>query len=75
MRTTIQRIHCGETVWVNPFTEDLRKEECLCLNCHNLKLGKDDNCETAKGLYEICREHNVALIITRCPLFDKKVEK
>ena len=48
-------------VWSNTEMDELRKTECLCLNCGPLK-----NCSTAKKLYEICKEENMAMMITRC---------
>lgn len=64
--------HYGHEVWVNPLTESIRKEECLCFNCDNLKPEKSDNCSIAQSLYKICLEKNVAMIITRCPAWKPK---
>ena len=65
--------HYGVGVWVNPITEALRKTECLCLNCKNLKPGPD-NCAIAQALYQICVQENVALVVTRCPVWKSKAE-
>lgn len=51
----------GETVWSNMEMDELRKSECLCLNCASLK-----GCPMAKDLFEICRHCNMALAVTRC---------
>ena len=67
-----QETHYGSQVWVNPTTELLRKSECLCLNCDNLKPSQPDNCHIAQAFYEVCRRENVALAITRCPLWKPK---
>ncbi len=67
-----QEIHYGEQVWVNPTTESLRRTECLCLNCDNLKPGRSDNCHMAKAFYQVCVEENVALAVTRCRLWKPK---
>lgn len=64
--------HYGKEVWVNPTTEALRREECLCLNCGNSKPGEPDHCHTAKDLYEICKRDNVAFPVTRCPRWREK---
>lgn len=64
--------HYGQEVWVNPTTESIRKEECLCLNCGNLKPGQPDNCPIAQSFYEICVKKNVAMAITRCPIWKPK---
>jgi len=61
--------HFGKEVWVNPTTESLRKQECLCLNCERLKPGKPDNCPVAQAFYEICVKENIALMVTRCLLW------
>lgn len=60
------------TAWVNPTTEALRPEECLCLNCGNMKPGEDGHCHIATKLYTICLDENVAMAITRCPLWTPK---
>lgn len=62
----------GKKVWANPTTESLRRSECLCLNCANLKPGQPDNCHIAQSLYEICVKENIALAVTRCPLWKPK---
>lgn len=67
-----KEVHYGKEAWVNPITELLRKDECLCLNCNNLKPGKLDNCRIAQAFYEVCVRENVALAVTRCPLFEPK---
>ena len=63
--------HYGAEVFVNPTTESLRRSECLCLNCDNLKEG-DGNCIIAKELYQISVNWNVAMAITRCPAWKPK---
>lgn len=67
-----KEIHYGQEVWVNPTTEGLRKSECLCLNCDNLKLGWKNNCPIAQKLYKICVSEDVAMVITRCPLWKEE---
>lgn len=64
--------HYGQKVWVNPITEALRKSECLCLNCGNLKPGQPDNCPIAQLFYEICVTNNVAIATTRCFIWKPK---
>lgn len=70
----IQETHYGKLVWVNPTTESIRRKECLCLNCAVLNSGQPDHCPTAKRLYEECVGSDIALIITRCPRFEKTQE-
>ncbi|OGJ57998.1 hypothetical protein A2635_03130 [Candidatus Peribacteria bacterium RIFCSPHIGHO2_01_FULL_51_9] len=63
----IQEEHFGTQVWVNPTTESMREEECLCFSCKNLKPNEPDNCPIAQALYQICVREKVALTLTRCP--------
>ena len=51
----------GTEVWANTKTDELRKTDCLCLNCKII-----DDCSTAKKLYQICKEDDMAMMITRC---------
>ena len=62
-----------EQIWANKELDALRRKECLCVNCRR----KDDNppyssCPVAKKLYEISREHSMAMAITRCGATDKE---
>ena len=52
----------GKDVWSNAEMDALRKTECLCMNCWNF-----GDCETAMRLYELCKQFNLALAVTRCP--------
>ena len=67
--------HHGKEVWVNPTTESIRKEECLCFNCNLLKPDQQDNCFIAKLLYEACAQNDIALMVTRCPLWESELTK
>ena len=63
----------GVEVFSNLDADELRKTECLCLNCGNLRLdSREDNCPIANRLYDICVAENVAMQITRCPIFVPK---
>lgn len=64
--------HYGKKVWVNPTTESVRRQECLCLNCKKMKPGEQDHCHIAAAIYVICKTENVAMAITRCPEFELK---
>jgi hypothetical protein len=59
--------HDGSEAWVNPTTESLRREECLCLNCEKM-----NSCPAAKAFYGICVLADTALAVTRCPKFEPK---
>lgn len=63
-----QEEHYGNMVWVNPTTEAIRREECLCLNCNKCKPGQPNHCHIAQALYEVCKRENIALAVTRCPI-------
>lgn len=67
MPNIIKENHYGVDVWSNHEMDVLRKTECLCLNCNDML-----NCPTAKKLYEICRQDNMAMMITRCEKFSSK---
>jgi len=54
-------------VWVNPTTEPLRKEECLCLNCKDM-----DKCVIHSELFKICIMVDTAFSMTRCPKWKVK---
>ena len=57
----------GVSVWADLEMDELRKYNCLCLNCS--KMG---NCEQGSKLYDICCRYNLATMITRCPDWEKK---
>lgn len=63
MTEFIQETHFNELVWVNPKTDSMRREECLCFNC------KNNFCNTSNELFSICKTDNLALMITRCKNF------
>ena len=52
----------GVDVWANVVTDQIRRKECLCLNCDNM-----GNCIAASKMFELCKDHNLATMITRCP--------
>jgi len=51
----------GQDVYESLELDIKRKTDCLCLNCINMSL-----CEIAKAFFEICKENNMAVAITRC---------
>ena len=55
-------------VWSNVEMDELRKTECLCLNCE--KMGA--TCEYSSILYHLCIVADLAMMITRCPEFSRK---
>jgi hypothetical protein len=57
--------HYGENVWVNTMTEGLRHDECLCFNCSEMQ----NMCKYAQQFFMLCKEGNIALMVTRCKYF------
>jgi hypothetical protein len=59
-------------IWVNIELDNLRRTECLCMNCGR----KNDvppysSCPVAKKIYnEICVPYNMAMAITKCGATD-----
>ena len=49
------------TVWCNQPADELRKTDCLCLNCKAL-----GDCPDAGGLFHIGKDSGVAVMVTRC---------
>lgn len=73
----------NEEVFFNPIMDELRKQQCLCLNCASLIIKKDEdsnsltnkeneNCSIASALFQICVKNNMAMMITRCKEFKLK---
>ena len=60
--------HYKTMVYTNTEMDELRREECLCINCSNV------HCKIAHDLYSTCKQFNVALMVTRCPNFTSKQE-
>jgi hypothetical protein len=59
--------HYGKKVWTNVEMDTLRKVQCLCLQC-----GKMDECPVAAALYSLCQEQDLALMVTRCPTWERR---
>lgn len=51
----------GKQLFTNKSTDEIRREYCLCLNCSIM-----NDCEVASKLFEISKDYNIALMITRC---------
>jgi hypothetical protein len=66
-----QQEHYGAIVWANAALDAARKTGCLCLNCAWMK----GNCAVAAHLYELCKEENLALAVTRCPHWTNKTAR
>ena len=55
----------GQMVHEHSEMDELRRSECLCLNCANLK-----DCDIAKAGYQLCITRQIAYMMTRCPQFE-----
>jgi len=76
-KPAVQEEHYGALVWVNKGMDKARRDECLCYNCAELDIERDDsqNCPMSGTLYHFCRVTDLALMITRCPKFVPKSEE
>jgi len=57
----------GVQVYQHPEMDELRRIQCLCLNCSFMY-----HCKIAQKGYKLCKEYNVAYAMTRCPNWRKK---
>ena len=65
----------GMAVWELPEMDKIRKDNCLCLHCGNLKPNQPDNCKIAQAIYEnFCKVNGNAFIMTRCNTWVKKLK-
>lgn len=67
MKSVKKVVKYGTEVFSNIEMDEIRKTECLCLNCHSMP-----DCRVAKDLYEMCHNCNIATMMTRCPGFFPK---
>ena len=58
----VKKIDYNVAVWCNEKMDNARRKECLCFNCKFIK-----TCDWASELFGLCKDHNLALMITRCP--------
>ena len=65
-----QVVKYGSTVWSNVAMDELRKTECLCLNCANI-----EDCYIAKFFHDECETYDIAMMVTRCMRFINKAEE
>ena len=63
----VKVIRYEKEVYCNEDMDFLRRKECLCMNCSTTE------CLIAKKGYELCKEHNIAFMVTRCPNFKEMV--
>ena len=56
-------------VFCNRPMDELRKEQCLCLNCEKLP------CIVSEQFFKLCKEYHMATMITRCPDWEEKHPK
>lgn len=62
----------GTEVSADTEMDKLRKTRCLCLSgCEYM----DTDCDIAKSIYDICKTHDMAMMITRCKKYSAKKEE
>ncbi len=59
----VRQIHYTAEVWTDEAMDGLRRERCLCLRC-----GVSE-CPAAKVLHGICIMRDLAIVVTRCPIW------
>ena len=56
----------GAIVKMNSYTDNMRRNECMCLYCANLKPGTEENCPAAQEMFNIAVKYDCAMMMTRC---------
>lgn len=62
----------GKQVWECTYMDLIRKDMCMCLDCGKFKPGQPDHCPIATDLFEVCKKHGNAFMMTRCPIWEPK---
>lgn len=66
--------HYGAKVWTNTFTDNIRRQECLCLFCKKIVKGdREKNCPIAQRIFDLSVKHDIAAMMTRCKEFEGDV--
>lgn len=52
--------------------DELRKNNCLCLNCGLMTGVRETNCNIANQLYQIAVENDMGMAITKCKKYSSK---
>ena len=68
MHEVKKEMHHGVEVQTNTITDEMRKTECLCLNCGHTV------CVARSKLYNLCCKYDIALMVTRCEDYKVKTE-
>jgi len=55
----------GREVWSHVEMDELRRSQCLCLNCALIR-----KCAIAQAGYRLCEKNGVAFAMTRCPKYE-----
>ena len=64
-----------EKVWANVDADELRRKECLCLNCERMyDTPQYSSCRAAQEFFELLKKHNSAITMTRCGATDEDGE-
>lgn len=59
-------VRYGMVTWENQKLDQLRRDECLCLHCSNLKPNSPDNCTMAEIFFKLCQRFGMAMAVSRC---------
>ncbi|PIN99670.1 hypothetical protein COT72_05320 [archaeon CG10_big_fil_rev_8_21_14_0_10_43_11] len=61
-------------VWANNTMDATRREQCMCLNCERLNTNSTyyNSCPVSQKLYDLSKEHDMAIMITRCGATDER---
>ncbi|MBU2590131.1 MAG: hypothetical protein KKA65_02275 [Nanoarchaeota archaeon] len=59
-------------IWANTEMDVTRRQECLCYNCNCMNDQPPyTSCPAAKALFDVCVNHAMAMMITRCGVQDE----
>ena len=76
MKDPVKTIRYGKEVWENTAIDKYRIDHSMCYHCGRLSIAhKEHNCEIAQALYNICKDHSVAFLTTRCAEWEPLEEK
>ncbi len=69
-----QYVHHGREVKVQRHLIGKHREHCLChQDCKKFNPdSREDNCQIAQMVFDICTEYHVTLPVWECPEYEKK---
>jgi hypothetical protein len=61
-----------DEVWSNTSLDEIRREECLCLNCDRKNEEVPySSCPVSAKLYKVCVDYDMAMAVSRCGATDE----